>query len=377
MAATTADFFDETSEQSAVKAAIVAKYFWAWAKIIIPTAKQHGGKIAYIDLFAGPGRYKDGTKSTPLLVLEKSIADSDLREMLVSVFTDADPDNTRSLQAAIDALPAIDTLKHRPQVNSYKVGADIVKSLESMRLVPTLFFVDPWGYKGLSLRLVNSVLKDWGCDCIFFFNYNRINMGLANPAVVEHMNALFGEERADALRERLGRMSPADRELTIVEELVAALKEMGGKFVLPFSFKNASGQRTSHHLIFVTKHFKGYEVMKGIMAGESSSSDEGVPSFTFSPADVRFPTLFELSRPLDDLRARLLRHFAGQRLTVRDIYVRHSVGTPYVERNYKDALKQLEAESRIQADPPAERRPKRKGEVTFSDRVYITFPKAG
>ena len=372
-----ADFFDETSEQSAVKSAIVAKYFWAWAKIIIPTTKQHGGKIAYIDLFAGPGRYKDGTKSTPLLVLEKSIADSDLREMLVSVFTDADPDNTRSLQAAIDALPGIDTLKHRPQVNSYKVGADIVKSLESMRLIPTLFFVDPWGYKGLSLRLVNSVLKDWGCDCVFFFNYNRINMGLANRAVVEHMNALFGEERADALRERLGTMSPADRELTIVEELVAALKEMGGKFVLPFCFKNASGQRTSHHLIFVTKHFKGYEVMKGIMAGESSSSDQGVPSFTFSPADVRFPTLFELSRPLDDLRARLLRHFAGQRLTVRDIYVRHSVGTPYVERNYKDALKQLDAESRIRADPPAERRPKRKGELTLSDRVYITFPKAG
>lgn len=371
------DFFEETSEQSAVKAAIVAKYFAVWANIIIPTAKGRGGKIAYIDLFAGPGRYKDGTKSTPLLVLEKAIADSDLRQMLVSAFSDADPANTRSLQTAIDALPGINTLRHRPQVNSYVVGADIVKPLESMRLVPTLFFVDPWGYKGLSLRLVNSVLKDWGCDCIFFFNYNRINMGLANPAVVEHMNALFGNERADALRERLRTMTPADRELTIVEELVAALKEMGGKFVLPFCFKNASGQRTSHHLIFVTKHFKGYEVMKGIMAGESSSSDQGVPSFTFSPADIRFPTLFELSRPLDELRTRLLRYFASKRLTVRDVYVRHSVGTPYVERNYKDALKQLEADGRIQADPPAERRPKRKGEVTLSDRVYITFPKAG
>ena len=28
--------------------------------------KRGGKKIAYIDLFAGPGRYKDGTKSTPL-----------------------------------------------------------------------------------------------------------------------------------------------------------------------------------------------------------------------------------------------------------------------------------------------------------------------
>lgn len=370
-------FFDETSEQSAVKSAIVAKYFWAWAKIIMPTAKQHGGKIAYIDLFAGPGRYRDGTRSTPLLVLERSIADPHLRQMLVSIFTDADPLNTSSLHQAIDALPGIDTLRHRPQVKTHQVGADVVKSFEGTRLVPTLFFVDPWGYRGLSLRLVNSVRKDWGCDCIFFFNYNRINMGLANSAVVEHMNALFGDERADALRASLPRLSPADRELTIVEELVTALKEMGGKFVLPFCFKNASGHRTSHHLIFVTKHFKGYEVMKDIMAGESSLSDQGVPSFAFNPADARFPTLFELSRPLDALKAMLMTGFAGRRLTVRGIYGQHSVGKPYVKRNYRDVLKQLEAEGLVQADPPVAQRRTRKGEPTLPDATYITFARPG
>ena len=34
-----------------------------------------------------------------------------------------------------------------------------------------------------------------------------------------------------------------------------ALKEMGGKYVLPFSFKNESGKRTSHNLVFVSKAF--------------------------------------------------------------------------------------------------------------------------
>lgn len=369
------DFFDETSEQSAVKSAIVAKYFWAWAKVIIPTAKRHGDKIAYIDLFAGPGRYNDGTKSTPLLVLERAIADPDLRRMLVAVFSDADPQNAKSLDDAIKTLPGVETMTHRPEVNREVVGDEIVKSFEKMRLIPTFFFVDPWGYKGLSLRLVNSVIKDWGCDCIFFFNYNRINMGLSNPLVVEHMNALFGVERAEALRARLSNMSPADRELTIVEELVEALKEMGGKFVLPFSFKNETGRRTSHHLIFVTKHFKGYEIMKGIMAGESSLSEQGVPSFTFSPADARFPVLFEMSRPLDDLKAMLLRDFAGRRLTVRDIYVQHSVGKPYVDRNYRDVLKQLETERRVRATPPAEKRPKRNGVATLADPTYIEFPR--
>jgi hypothetical protein len=83
----TLGFFEETKEQSLVKSAIVSKYFWAWAKVMMPRVKSAGKKIAYIDLFAGPGRYKDGTQS---------------------------------------------------------------------------FFVDPWGYKGLSLQLVNAVVKDWG-----------------------------------------------------------------------------------------------------------------------------------------------------------------------------------------------------------------------
>src|SRR5262245_7944853 len=51
-------FFDEQEEQSAVKATIVAKPFCAWARVLLPSIKKRGGKIGYIDLFAGPGRYK-------------------------------------------------------------------------------------------------------------------------------------------------------------------------------------------------------------------------------------------------------------------------------------------------------------------------------
>ncbi len=50
-------FFIESKEQSKVKAEIVAKYLATWAKVVIPTAKKKASRIAYIDLFAGPGRY--------------------------------------------------------------------------------------------------------------------------------------------------------------------------------------------------------------------------------------------------------------------------------------------------------------------------------
>lgn len=367
-------FFEESREQSRVKSAIVAKYFEAWARVMIGAQnkyrKNDDHRIAYIDLFAGPGRFSDGTTSTPLLVLEKAIQDEVMRQRLVTIFNDKDKNNTNSLSEAIDRLPGVDTLKYRPRVSTHDVGENIVKMFEKMRLVPTLFFVDPWGYKGLSLRLVNSVIKDWGCDCIFFFNYNRINMGLNNDAVREHMNALFGEEQADVLRTRLAPLTPTQRELTIVEGLCRALRKLGPEYVLPFRFKDDHGSRTSHHLIFVSKSFRGYEIMKEIMAKESSDADQGVASFVYNPVDARMAAqqqlLFELSRPLDDLGDMLLKEFTGQNLTMHQIYERHNVNRPYTKKNYKQVLVQLEEQGKIVASTH------KKG--TFGDRVLVTFP---
>jgi three-Cys-motif partner protein len=370
----TAKFFDESKEQSEVKAAIVTKYFWAWARVMVPQAKKRTNRIAYIDLFAGPGRYKDGTRSTPILLLEQAIQDPDMRQMLVTMFNDANEDFSRSLEKAIYSLPGVERLKYPPKVSHFEVGEEIARMFEEMRFVPTLFFVDPWGYKGLSMNLIGSVLKDWGCDCIFFFNYNRINMGLGNDLVRDHMNALFGKVRADSLRMKLEAMDAYERELTIVEELVEALQCMGGKYVLPFRFVNDCGSRTSHHLIFVSKNVLGYKIMKDIMAKESSRTEQGVPTLEYNPADARFPLLFELSRPLDDLAEMLLSEFAGQTLTMQEVHRKHHVGRRFIERNYKDALRILEAQGQIITDPPAKDRIKRKGQVTFADHVRVTFP---
>lgn len=369
-------FFDEQTEQSLIKATIVAKYFDAWASVIISTQKRNpqiSQRIAYIDLFAGPGRYNDGSQSTPLKILHHAIQKPDIQNRLITIFNDKNEDNVRSLEAAISEIIGIDKLRYKPIVRNEEVGEEIVKMFELRTLAPTLFFVDPWGYKGLSLRLVNSVLKDWGCDCIFFFNYNRISMGMSNPFVKQHMDALFGEERADDLRTRLVPGNATKRELMIIEELCHAIKSYGNRFTLPFRFKDASGKRTSHHLIFVSKHFRGYEIMKDIMAKESSKSEQGVPSFEYSPADYlpQQSLLFQLSRPIEDLQIGLLKKCAGQTISMKKIYEDHSVDTPYIKSNYKEALKKLEIEGKITAKKPDGSK-RRMG--TFADDVLATFP---
>jgi three-Cys-motif partner protein len=373
-------FFDKQSTRSQVKARIAAKFFRAWASVVKPSAKKYaGGRIAYIDLFAGPGRYTDDSKSTALLVIEQAIQDPELASMVVSILNDGDRNHSKALEKAICSLPGLEKLKYKPEIHNDEIGDQIVQSFESKHLVPTFFFVDPFGYKGLSRRLVNSVLKDWGCDCLFFFNYNRINMGLRNSRVEFHVNQLFGKTRADALRTRLADLPndarrPAMGESLILDAVTDALHEMGGKFVLPFCFKDEAGTRTSHYLIFVSKDFKGYEIMKSIMAKESSTSDQGVPSFTFNPAQEVSPTLFPMSRPLDELQSMLLVDFQGRSVTMRQIYEEHSNGKRYITVNYKAALRILESAEMIEVVPLAVQRPKRNGEVTFADTVRVKFP---
>jgi len=371
------NFFEEQKDQSLVKSTIVSKYFDVWANVIISTQKRyphHTQKIAYIDLFAGPGRYKDGTQSTPVKILANAVEKQDLRERLIAIFNDKDEKNSKGLENTIANIPGIKTLKYKPEVYNLEVGKKIVTMFESINLIPTLFFVDPWGYKGLSLRLVNSVLKDWGCDSIFFFNYNRINMGINNEYVQEHMQALFGKEQAIALRNKLNRKNAHERELLIVEELCQAMKAYGSRYVLPFRFKNDKRKSTSHHLIFVSKHLRGYEIMKNIMARESTSDTQGVPSFEYNKADFlpQQTLLFQLYRPLDDLKENLLETFRGQKHSMQKIYESHNVDTPYIKKNYKEILRELYDDGIIEAVSP-KGKPPRKG--TFGAEIIVTFPK--
>lgn len=368
----TGDFFEETREQSIVKSTLVEKYFETWANIIgnaqIKLARGKDNRIAYVDLFAGPGRYKDGLISTPLKVLQKAIANEQLRQRLVTIFNDRDPEHASNLRAEIQKISGLDLLTHQPDIWNREIGDNVAKEFADKKKIPILAFIDPWGYKGLTLKLVDAFLRDWGCDCIFFFNYARINAGLSNPMVKEHMSALFGEKRADELDEILEGMSPAEREATIVESLANALKAFGHRYVLPFCFKNDAGTRTKHHLILVTKHFKGYDVMKGIMAKASTSSEQGVPSFAYCPADSRKQLLlFQLSRPLDDLREELPLSFAGKTLTMAQIYEQHSVDRPYIRANYKAVLADMEKAGTISTAG-------RKSNRGFADEIVVTFP---
>lgn len=362
------DFFEEPLEQSKVKGQIVADYFPAWANIIL----RWVDKIGFVDLYAGPGKYKYGTHSTPLLILNNAVRTPKLAKSLVCIFNDKDSKSIDLLDRNIAELPGIDKLAFRPTLLNLEVSDEILNALGNISGIPTLFFLDPWGYKGLSLKLLKSSISSWGSECLFFFNYNRINMSLKNLAVQKDINALFSKGKADGLRKDIWRLAPYDREITIVNELCKALKEMGGVYVIPFCFKAKSKNRTSHYLIFVGKHERGYGLMKEIMANHCEVDADGVPSFTFDPKPKK-QLEFTFNRPLVELKNSLRKDFQGQTLRVKAIYNNNQKRTRFIKKNYKDALIMLEKESKIEVDKPLEERRVVKGKITLGDDRIVRF----
>jgi GMT-like protein len=82
------------------------------------------------------------------------------------------------------------------------------------------------------------------------------------------------------------------------------------------------------------------------------------------------PLLFSLQRPLDELKAMLPRDFRGKELAVDQLYEQHSVDKPYVLKNYKEILLQLEQEGKIRVRSLKSKR--RLG--TFANHLLVRFP---
>ena len=309
-----------------------------------------------MDLFCGPGRYEgDGAESTPLHIVRAILKEPILAERTMTLFNDQDPESVRRLITNLQAVDGAESLAFAPEVENYKVGQEVVQKLQQDANLPLLLFADPWGYKGLSLKLINMAIQGFGSECIFFFNYKRINAALSNsvPGFREHMVDIFGEERVDRLQRDLIGLKPTEREAAIVATLKQALREdTPAEFIRMFRFPVEGMRRTSHYIVHVTKNIRGYEIMSEIMANAGARDESGLPLFEHrqqNPADNIATTLplFKEKTSLDKLADELAEKYVGQQIQVDELINNEMPKSELLRRNYKEALKLLESSDRL------------------------------
>ncbi len=364
----TDSFFERQTPESRAKTDIVASFFPAWLNIIGAVSQ---GPLAYMELFAGAGTFEeDGTKSTPILVLEHVIS-SPYASRFRIILNEMEEESADKLESTVMSLPGINRLRERPILLREEVVLEnSLKFLKHLGDFPAVLFVDPFGYKGLSRQLFARFMNvGWGRDAILFFNYRRINAAISNPEFVEHMDAIFGRDRARDLRETLAGLNPRDREKQVHAAMEEALHEVGVKYVHRYDF-----EKRHDSLFFMSQKEKGLRVMKNIMQKRSHRDASGIPSFSYSRngAQPQQLGLFSQSKtPLEELHGALLERFAGHLMTFEQIFLEHHPNTNYVEKNYRDVLLEMEAHGEIEVSP------KKRRSGTFGPAVKVKFPVRG
>ena len=367
-------FFADQSEQSAVKAHIVSSYFSAWSRVI----QKWNTPMAYIDLFCGPGKYENDKPSAPLLIVQNTLSNPALLHKMSFVFNDKDSNNTAMLQQSISQLDENAKLKGRLQFYNETVEQDFYSRLNIPANMPVLSFVDPFGYKGLTMNLINRLINNSGSDCIFFFNYNRINMALSsNTKFDEHLKSLFGDNRTAELKKQLAHQPPERREPIVLNALIDALRENKSNYVLPFKFYSTEMLRTSHFIIFVTKHPLACKIMKQIMYSNSAKDSDGVATFSFEDSrnfGAGFEQLTIFDRLIQSLRDDILRKYTGRTVSVGSICndVDCDFSSHFVSKNVKDVLKELELEGKISVTTGRKQK-YRNGKLNMPDGAVIQF----
>jgi hypothetical protein len=196
---------------------------------------------------------------------------------------------------------------------------------------------------------------------------NRISPAVSNPGVESPMAELFGKNHWPRVKARVSDLDGFVREQAVLDEFEKAAAQRGIGFMQAFSFTDNTGSRTTHYIVHLCTHELGHGIMKDIMARKGGKGPEGFPTFHYDPTR-RDQAVMSLFDGAEFLGREILQAFAGQRLTLEQVYLRHK--GPYDRSNYRDAALALETSGAIHAEPSAEDRQ----EDTFGPDVVIRFP---
>ena len=330
-----------------VKHEILFKYLKSWINVL-------GGKwqkICYFDCFAGRGMYEDGSDGSPIIALK---AINDLKQNrnhiqdVICTFIEKDKLNYDNLCKVIDAElsrdpTAYSSITVMPPINDEFVNVASKITKKSKKLPPSFFFIDPFGFSGVSFQTIKDILSIPKTEVFINFMIRDVNRFLSSSNHQRSIEDLFGID--DVMGVIGSQYSDVEPETALLKLYRKQLHENAGvKFTFPFKVNEDEKLQTTYYLIHATNNLLGCEIMKSIMYKAGTKGRFGY----LGPAEGQMAlTNFD---NLSEFKNYLRNMFDGQTFSFEDIRIKTINETMYLEKDYKDALKELEAESKVSID---------------------------
>jgi len=357
------EYFKELKKWSERKHELVIKYLKGFVRILGGSIK---GIVYYVDGFAGPGIYNDGAKGSPIRAAEYAQTLVGKYYKLRCINVEINPECFENLRQS--TLPYT-TLT----INHCGVFADHVNEiLNQIGNQPTIFFLDPFGLKGIEWNHIYPILKrSHITEVLLRINPQDISRlaGFAHSdgsgaakkrQVLTNLYGFSGSEQWEKVWDTEG--TDGLVKLYAKRLLNAMLRERSKSFVCSYAIKSIEG-KVKYYLIFTTRHAKGAVLMSNIIYGREKCYKRDVKEYEkecLERQPVRQLTMLEVLDPsptedgifatlVGKLKEDIWQEFDGKqvsRLRIHEAMLRKwfgKVSSPH----FTQALKELEDEEKI------------------------------
>ena len=306
-------YFSELKEWSARKHELLIAYLKGFTRILGGAT----GLVYYVDGFAGPGLYGDGQKGSPLIAAEYA------RSLIGKHYT-LNCINIELGQDLYNNLVQNTVSFHLVTTNLCGSFADHIDDvIKRIGDRPTIFFIDPFGIKGIEWRHISKALtRPHITELLVRVNQNDIERlagffdsgGQGAASKLDLLRELYGlpnlnlleqvwkAEKGDGLAKLY--MKRIDQEMTLSNKLV---------YVHKYPIRAIEGS-TKYYLVFATRHPKGAILMNDTIYNREENYDRDREAYEFKKKpQISLFDLRDLLPPKEDeLKEDIWQSFKGK-----------------------------------------------------------------
>jgi three-Cys-motif partner protein len=359
----------EAAPHTIAKIVILEKYLTAWFQILGRTRRNQD--LWYIDGFAGPGKYLNYSKGSPVAALTAAknalitSKENWIAQNIQCAFIEEDTERFKSLKQEIKIFENEKKLEFRALNETFINGLANLQAQTNSPFgfrFPIFAFIDPCGATGVPFTIVSSILAQPTAEILLNFDADGIARIYAAKESANHeaiLNEIFGD---DSWKRRLSNVNSFGKQcrevLVLYKEKLRQLK--GIRYVFAFEMRTRLNS-LNYFLVFASQHPLGLEKMKESMKVVDQSGE-----YCFSDARIDQELLFSFNDPSVYAES-LHRVFIGKQSSYADCNDFALNETPFL--NPKSMLKQLEEKGLITVisnDPK-----RRKG--TFKEKKVLAI----
>ena len=363
-------------DHTRAKHALLSRYVKAWLSILGQSGRRVLGRseLVLVDAFAGKGRYLGGQPGSPLLLrqIAGQVA-ADKRVDAVELFyIEPNAINHAELTAELSGEPPPAGVSEKPvaRVEFERAAPRILELLGSR---PAFWFIDPFGFSGLPLTLIEQILARPRSEVFITFMSRDMNRFLD---VQQHRRAsmqILGMNDEEFDRTIAAVVTSEKREFALRDVYLRQLKERAGaKYVWAARIASRGADETIYYLIHASTHIKAYREMK------DATYELFGDRYAFLGRDD-YEVKAQLELPFFEtgtqvLQGQLLRVFEGRTVTYQQL-TDEAYPDPrfhmFIDTHFRTAIVAL-----IAAGTVAKRRVTTQKELAVSGDDVLKFPAA-